>query len=621
MFMAEQNQPFLFELRENKIIQQAQIVTTDDKKNLALPFKDHPQLPFLIDSLCRKHYHHLLLKADFQRLFYQAFFEALAYQCHLPSAPLVLRDAIVLCIAADVLLQHDTTRALHEIRDCMTNRNKTVIIILDVTILTEKLHQQLISALSPLLNCTWCRCILMTSPLTNTSLFSILAEFQDIVLTKPSEQDTLLLLKYQRQEIENHHHVLIPEELLTQAYALSERFLSTDQPLIKTLQLIDSAAARAASQSTVYLADIKPVVTTAILTQALSHWTQIPPTFLQVNRFKANEFTQNMLQRIFGQDAAITLIAQALQQSHAYIQQHQGVFCSLLLAGPAHTGKKTTAIALTEQLFKQIGALFIADNIPATTNHLLSIKFQRCTDKQYFNLKEIMQHSPYAVLMIEQIERAPAVIVDQLTTLQRTGLLHDEQNAAINFRQATFILSTTLETTPIICQEEMALAEKEENLDLMQLVLNEAKASTYTHHLSPYEMAEQFKLELHQLSFSLEQTHVIPFLPLKQTSVEKIIQLKIKLLNKLVHSRYGIELSYAVEVIHFLAKEAMNNKKTDWGADINTVLKQLYCVVEQAILTQMDNKNRPTQLFLQLNETGQVLRCDWMISPTGEHTN
>jgi ATP-dependent Clp protease ATP-binding subunit ClpA len=619
--MTDLNQPFLFELRDNKIIQQARILTTDAKKNLVMPFKDHPQLPFLIDSLCRKYYHHLFLKADFQCLFYQAFFEALAYQCHLPSAPLALRDALVLTIPVDALLQNDAIQALQAIRDCMIQRRKAIMMILDVTTLTEQSHQQLIASLSILLNCAWCRCLLISPLITNTAAFLSSAEFQEIIITKPTEQDVLMLLKYQRQEIENHHHVLIPEELLAQAYALSARFLSIDQPLIKTLQLLDSAAARAASQSASYLADIKPVVTTAILTQALSHWTQIPPSFLHINRFQASEFTQNMLQRIFGQDAAITLMAQALQQSHAYIQQHQGIFCSLLLAGPAHTGKKTTAIALTEQLFKQIGALFIADSISVTTNTIFSIKFQRCTDKQYFNLKDIMQHSPYAVLMIEHIERAPSVILNQLATLQRTGLLHDDQNTAINFRQATLILSTTLETAPIVCQEEADSMEKEEALNLMQLVMNESKTTSYTHHLSPYEMAEQFKLELHQLPFSLGQTHVIPFLPLKQTSVEKIIQLKIKLLNKLVHSRYGIELSYAIEVIHFLAKEAMNNKKTDWGVDINNVLKQLYCVVEQAILTQMDNKNRPTQLFLQLNETGQVLRCDWLISSTGEHTN
>lgn len=84
--------------------------------------------------------------------------------------------------------------------------------------------------------------------------------------------------------------------------------------------------------------------------------------------------------------------------------------------------------------------------------------------------------------------------------------------------------------------------------------------------------------------------------------------------------RHGIELGYAPEVIRYLAndiikKEEIENK----SVDIDKALKQLYFAVEQAILSQADNKNRPNQLFLQLNETGQVLRCDWLTMTTARH--
>ncbi len=80
----------------------------------------------------------------------------------------------------------------------------------------------------------------------------------------------------------------------------------------------------------------------------------------------------------------------------------------------------------------------------------------------------------------------------------------------------------------------------------------------------------------------------------------------------MLDSCYGVELAYAPEVVRYLANEIRKREESDnKPVDKDKALKQLYFVVEQAILNQSDNRNRTNQLFLQLNETGQMLCCDW----------
>jgi hypothetical protein len=106
---------------------------------------------------------------------------------------------------------------------------------------------------------------------------------------------------------------------------------------------------------------------------------------------------------------------------------------------------------------------------------------------------------------------------------------------------------------------------------------------------------------------------VIPFIPLNRIAIEKVLRLKLRHLGNTLESRYGIELSYAPEVLRFLTHEIIKKQESDnQSIDVDKALNHLYFSVEQAILSQADNKNRPNQLFLQLNETGQLIRCDWL---------
>jgi len=130
---------------------------------------------------------------------------------------------------------------------------------------------------------------------------------------------------------------------------------------------------------------------------------------------------------------------------------------------------------------------------------------------------------------------------------------------------------------------------------------------------SPYEISQDILPEITSSLPALlcKHVHIVPFMPLNKQASEHIIRLKLKSVGKQLETRYKIELGYAPEVIRFLTREAM--------ASMDKAIKQLYFSIEQAVLSQLDNPARSNQLFLQLNETGRILKCDWLASTAMRH--
>lgn len=597
------------------------------KKNAAIPFKDHGPFSILVDILSRKESHHAVLCTDFNPKMHHYLLEAfLQYLTHenIPH-PLRSLDLIFLDIAHltfSKTKQKSIEKDFLSLQESLQHADKYVLFLLpSIHLLSPQIKSPkdifLQKQIKMLIQHPKCRFLVLAHSKEYKQYTDVDDQFIPVGIPGPSDADMMIILKQQRTEFENFHHVLIPEELLTYAYSLAGRFLSAHNTLDQALLLLDSSAARAAASERIDNANqIKPVLTISILTQVLAGWTQIPAANLLLHKFKLSDFIHGMQQQIFGQNSAITLLAHELQQSQAHLQQQIKPFCNLLFTGPEHSGKKTLAIALAEQLFNQPGVLFFAQAASLTLTSIADLKMQSHKDKRSLTLKDLVRQTPYAILFFDHIDQAPTLVLEGLQEILSTGYLYDQEGNHYNFRQAIILLSTTLGSGRLIDLAKTLVPEEEHSLDLLQLVMNEQQRESFSsHHYSPEEISEEIVTEISSfLPKSLCQyLHVIPFLPLTMDALEKMVRLKIKLLGKMLDTRYGIELGCAPEVIRYLCHEIRRKEEFDNKAtDKDKALKQLYFVVEQAILNQPDNKLRSHQLFLQLNETGQILRCDWL---------
>lgn len=569
------------------------------KKNAAVPFKDHPQFASVVDNLSRKYIHHIFLHVDMPKQLYGALIEAFILHLATVNTPYFLRNAE--CVYLDIgdreYYFEDAFQALKNILD---SSEKYLLIALPNAELLS--HHQMQSVIAHP------KCRLLVFVTHSTHLPKPFDEFANLSITPPSPSDITAILKHQRIELENFHHVIIPDELLTLCYTQAKHYLSADPSLEKALLLLDSAAARIGIvDQPDSLPSLKPILTQVTLLEVLSEWTGIPASHLQPNQFNFHDFCQTMQQKIFGQENAVTLLGHALQQSQAHLREQTGPYCSVLFAGPRDSGKKSTALAYVEYRFNQPNMLFHAQILPSVTS-IWEMKFQNYLSKQLFNLTQLIKTLPYAVIYFENAEALSATLMEQILEILSTGYARDSLDSLYCFQHTSFIFSTTLGSKRLTeLAKSSEPSEDLQTINLMQLVSNHALPAHSPLYL-PQEIVDEIVPELDtHLRNLFEQTQVIPFFPLNRLAIENIIRIKLKTLGKQLLSQHGIELGYAPEVIRFLANEAMKSA----AIELEKSLKQLYVPIEQSLFNH--DKNRSNQLFLQLNETGQVLRCEWVV--------
>lgn len=570
--------------------------------------KDHPQIPLIIDTLSRKENHHILLMGMSSEKTQFALLKSVALQLADGHAPKSLRNVNFIYFDAKRLtLANETVDKIYAdfaefCNQISATEQRTLIAI-------NEFSEPLATLIETQLDNDNFRFILLNQLEDHPS-------FANIFLTEPNDAQLTTLLKSYKKELEDFHHVLIPEETCAAALSLTSHYLSCHSYFDKALELLDSAAARASAlEHPDHTSQLKPIVTSTTLTHVVSSWTDIPVSHLHNNTFQSGKFIEALQRRIFGQEAAIDMVGSVLQHACIKLQEKSGPLCNFLFVGPAEAGKTTTAFTLAEHLFGHKNAL-LRVNLNEPCQSLADIKI--LTEENHsMPLLTAIQKTPYAIVLIENIHQAPTAILALFKNIFNQGFALDAQGNKYNFRHAIFIISTTLGADHIATLTQTpAHQENNKTLDLMQLVLNTSPHDMNSEmhpHLTTQEICEELApiLEEHFSSSLLEHLHIIPFLPLDYAAYEKIMRLKLKSFAKRLETQFGIELNYAAEVIKYLAHEAVWRKTHTKSLD-KLLEQHLYSAVANELLAHAEDKNRTKRLLLQLNDDGQVLRCEFI---------
>ncbi len=599
--------------------------------------KDHPQIPLILDTLGRQHQHHLLLTSFDSRRINNAFIHAIAHHIAALSLPLSLRNARFIGFDVEKFSLHSVSNEqiaqdFHRLLDDLRSSNQRLIVALsDIEpLLTPRMDSalgylgQLIQ--SVLTDDQW-RIITFLPNRLYRDDHAAFAHLETLfALIKPSEitqADTLALLKEARPELEQFHHAIISDDTVASASAMASHYLPGHSSFDKAMQLLDSAAAYASRHEKQEQPPHKNSVTTQLITRLIANWTQIPITHLQQNTFQATRLIETVRKKIVGQDAAIESIGLLLQNACLKLHEKKGPLCSLLLVGSADVGKSSLATAIAEHLYGHQNALL---RVIPTKTHYTSLAevdvMTRSDAKQSIRLLEAIQQTPYAVILIEHIDQMAPELFDLVKDMVIHGYVFDPQGRKYDFRHAILIMTTRIGTESISQFTSTKHQQKSsQTVDLMQLVLNHTTPEEPAEHPSRFSLPELIdaimpELEMRFSTNCIQQMHVIPLLPLDYAAIEKIIRLKIKTLVKQLDVKFGIELHYVPDVIKFLAYELFWRKSC--RSSFNQLLEQhLYSAIAHEMLSLGENKPSSKRLLLQLNDSGQVLKCECM---TGNET-
>jgi len=435
--------------------------------------------------------------------------------------------------------------------------------------------------------------------------------FTAVDFIEPSPSESLAVLKSYRADLENFHHILISDESFSAAISFTKHYLAGSPDLDKAYELLDSAAARITRLGLPEQGQ-KPTLAPLHLAQVVSSWTAVPLSHLQNNQFQALHLLEALQRTVFGQDAALHSIASVLQSACIKLNKKPGPLCSFLFIGASGSGKALLAHAMAEHLFGHKAALLrvCLEHQPNGLGEM-TVR-QQFHESHLLSLFTALQKTPYAILLIENIEKISVPLLQVLTEIILHGYAFDTAGNKYNFRNTIIIMTTTVGQDCIPINNPI-IQDDNKTIDLLQLVLEQHVPDQAPQQLfSLQELPDGLLTSLTTL-FSddlLQHVTVVPFVPLDAFALEKIIFLKLKELEKRLNANFDLTFRYAPEVIKFLAHEIIA-QRTQHRSLEKILEKQLYACITHEIITHHETKNKPNHLLLQVNENGHVLRCEF----------
>jgi ATP-dependent Clp protease ATP-binding subunit ClpA len=265
--------------------------------------------------------------------------------------------------------------------------------------------------------------------------------FQKVDVDEPSKEDTYKIIQGLKGRFEEHHRVRYPGPVLKHALDLSERFLTDRKNPDKVIDVIDEAGAmlqllpESKKRGQVSKKDIEDVV---------SKMAKIPKlSVVGGERERLRHLKQNLLATIYGQDEAVTKVADAILMSRSGLSVEGRPMASFLFAGPTGVGKTELARQLAKELGGHLERLDMSEYMEKhSVAKLIGAPPGYVGHDQGGVLTDAIKRHPHSVLLFDEIEKAHPDITNVLLQVLDHGTLTDSQGRSTDFRNCVIILTT-----------------------------------------------------------------------------------------------------------------------------------------------------------------------------------
>jgi ATP-dependent Clp protease ATP-binding subunit ClpB len=222
-----------------------------------------------------------------------------------------------------------------------------------------------------------------------------------------------------------------------------------------TLANIDSEVARAEKKLAELQTGKKMLteeVTPEDIAEVVAKWTGIPVTkLLEGEVAKLLRMEENLHQRVVGQAEAVTAVSNAVRRARAGMQDPNRPLGSFLFLGPTGVGKTLLAKALAEFLFDDEKALVRLDMSEYMEKHTVSRLVGAPPGYIGFDeggqLTEAIRRRPYAVLLLDEIEKAHPDVFNVLLQILDDGRLTDGHGRTVDFKNVVIIMTSNVGST------------------------------------------------------------------------------------------------------------------------------------------------------------------------------
>ncbi len=503
------------------------------------------ELERVIQTLCRRRKNNPLLVGE-AGVGKTAIAEGLARRIIEGSVPEILEQSTVYALDMGALLagtkyRGDFEQRLKGVLKQLADNQKAILFI-------DEIHT-LIGAgaasggtldasnlLKPALSSGSLRCIGATTYTEYRGIFekdhALSRRFQKVDVPEPSVNETVAILRGLKSRFEDHHGVKYTAAALTTAAQLSARYINDRHLPDKAIDVIDEAGA---AQRILPKSRQKRTITPREIEDIIAKIARIPTkTVSSDDKNSLKTLDRDLKAVVYGQDAAIDALATAIKMSRSGLGNPQKPIGNFLFSGPTGVGKTEVARQLAYVLGVELIRFDMSEYMERhAVSRLIGAPPGYVGFDQGGLLTEAVNKHPYAVVLLDEVEKAHPDIFNVLLQVMDHGTLTDTNGRKADFRNVVLVMTTN------------AGAE----------MLNKATIGFSNTRESGDEMGEIKRMFTPEFRNRLDA--IIPFAPLSEPVILQVVDKFLMQLEEQLHEK-KVEAVFTDALKAYLAKNGFD---------------------------------------------------------------
>ena len=446
--------------------------------------------------------------------------------------------------------------------------------------------------------------------------------FNEVKVNAPSAEDTYKILQGIRDLYQQHHNVILPDEVLKAAVDYSVQYIPQRSLPDKAIDLVDVTAAHLAAQHPVtdvhavereievekdkqekaveaedfeaalnyktriaelekkienHTEDMKVTASVNDVAESVERMTGIPVSQMgasDIERLK--DMAHRLQDKVIGQDKAVEAVARAIRRNRAGFDEGNRPIGSFLFVGPTGVGKTELAKQLALDMFGTKDAIIRLDMSEYSDRTAVSKLIGTTAgyvgyDDNSNTLTERVRRNPYSIILLDEIEKADPQVITLLLQVLDDGRLTDGQGNTVNFKNTVIIA-----TSNAGFGYEANLTEDADKPELMDRLkpffrpefLNRFNAVIEFSHLNKEDLSKIVDLMLAEVN---------------QTLAKKDIDLSVSQAVKDYITEEGYDEVMGVRPLRRVVEQEIRDKVTDFHLD-HLDAKHLEADMEDGVL-------------------------------------
>src|ERR1039458_551444 len=324
-----------------------------------------------------------------------------------------------------------------------------------------------------------------------------------------------------------------------------------------------------------------------IVGEVISAWTGIPLGKMVRNEIETVlNLDEHLKKRVIGQDHALSAIAQRILTSRANLDDPVKPVGVFLLIGPSGVGKTETAIALSDVLYGGERNMITINMSEFQEAHTVSTL--KGSPPGYVGygeggvLTEAVRRRPYSVVLLDEVEKAHPDVLELFFQVFDKGQMEDGEGREIDFKNTIIILTSNACTDQMmkLCADKETMPTADGIIKAMRPELNKIFKPAF-----------------------LGRLVIIPYLPIRDENMKRIINLKLGKIQRRIQENHKIALTYDVALVDEVARRCTEVESGARNVD-NILTNTLLPDISRQLLGRMAEGEKVARVHVGIGADG-----------------